>query len=168
MRRGPLVTVRSRGAFVAVIAAAGLALSGCGTAGTAATVDGQRITESEARLAAEQINASFQLDKPFTTKEAVNGLVIAPALIGFVESIGKNQSADAVRSQLTKVDDPSDATIRLVRANLAYSYIDATTQATVLQRIRDLKVSVNPRYGSFDPAKAGLVDVQPAWIKTVK
>lgn len=162
------------GGQVTVLAlAASLTLGGCGvqswpvshgTTGTAAVVDGQRISESDAMTAAEQINEQFKPQQPLTTADAVNLLIVAPAIISETDKLGHPHSAEAARTQLTSISDPADATVRLVQANNALQTVDATSEKAVLAAIRKLTVSVNPRFGTFDAAKPGLVAAAPGWI----
>src|SRR5689334_20515259 len=92
--------------------------SGCTTtSGTAAIVDGRRITEEDARLAAEQINKQFSPQTPLTAKTALSSLIFAPALIEAAEAKGKTQSAGSARSRLSEIQDPAASTILLVQAS---------------------------------------------------
>jgi len=161
-------TLRAFG-LVAVLGSTVL-LSGCGstTAGTAAVVDGRRITEEDARLAAEQINAQFKPQTPLTTRSALGSLIIAPALIAAAEAKGVQQSAGSAKSRLSAVSDPADSTILLVRASDAASRLSAEDEAPILAKIKQMKVSVNPRYGAFDAGQPGLVESVPTWISAAK
>ena len=145
-------------------------VTGCGssTAGTAAVVDGRRITEEDARLAAEQINLQFKPQTPLTAKSALNSLIIAPALIDAAAAKGQPQSAGSARSRLTAVQDPADSTILLVQASDAAGRLVAGEEEPILAKIAKMQVSVNPRYGTFDASKPSLVDFVPSWISKAK
>ncbi len=162
--KGPLVTGRVRGTIAAVALGGVLALTGCGTNDTAAIVDGTRISEADAATAAQQINKQFKPDTPLTTTDALGLLVIAPTIITAAEAIGHPQSAESARSRMVNVENPSDATVELVRANTALQSFDQSNTAGLLTRIRALNVTLNPRFGTFNPAKPGIVAANAPWI----
>lgn len=173
--KGPLVTGRVRGTIAAVALGGVLALTGCGTNDTAAIVDGTRISEADAATAAQQINKQFPPDPtnpdsvPMTTTRAVGLLIYAPAIIAVATESGHPQAADGARSQLTNIADPNPATIEMVRANNALTVLHASDPAgltKVLARIRALKVSLNPRFGTFDAAKSQIVPLAEPWVST--
>lgn len=164
--KGPLVTGRVRGTIAAVALGGVLALTGCGTNDTAAVVDGSRISQTDAALAAQQINKQFKPDAPLTTSDALGLLIIAPTIISAAEASGHPQSEESARSRLGAVQDPSDATVELVRANTALQAFDQTNTTALLKQIRALTVSLNPRYGTFDAAKPGIVAKNAPWIST--
>jgi hypothetical protein len=144
-------------------------VSGCAsTSGTAAIVDGRRITEEDARLAAEQINQQFKPQTTFTAKAALSSLIFAPALIEAAEAKGQVQSAGSARSKLPDVQDPADSTILLVRASDAAQRLTAEDEQKILARIAKMKVTVNPRYGTFDASQPGVIDSVPSWISKGK
>ncbi|MEO7069226.1 MAG: hypothetical protein ABI131_01895 [Nostocoides sp.] len=165
------MTGRVRGTIAAVALGGVLALTGCGTNDTAAVVDGNRISASDAATGAQQINKQFPPDvasggSALTTANAVGLLIYAPTIIAFAAETGHPQSSDAARSQLTAIQEPNPATIEMVQANNALRSLDQSNITEVLKRIRALKVSVNPRYGTFDAANAKLVAVPGPWIST--
>ncbi len=160
------MTGRVRGTLAAVALGGVLALTGCGTNNTAAVVDGTRISQTDASLAAQQINKQFKPDTPLTTSDALGLLIIAPTIISAAEAAGHPQSEDSARSRLGAVQDPSEATVELVRANTALQSFDQSNTAALLKQIRALRVSLNPRYGTFDPAKPGIVTTNASWISS--
>jgi hypothetical protein len=169
--KGPLVTGRVRGTIAAVALGGVLALTGCGTNDVAAVVDGTRISASDAAEGAQQINQQFPPDvsqggAPLTTANAVGLLIYAQTIITFADEAGHPQSPEAARSQLTKIQDPNPATIEMVRANNALNSLSQADVTEVLKRIRALKVTVNPRYGTFDAAHAKLAAANVPWIGT--
>ncbi len=154
---------RVRIAVVGVALASALGLSGCGEAGVAATVNGQVITEQQAQEAAAQINEAFQLQKPLTTQDVVASLITAPFIIRAAEQSGKPQSASAARAAMPTLNDPSQATVDLVRANAAVRTLNQQEQQQILDEIGKADLTVNPRYGTFTPER-GLVNEPPNWI----
>src|SRR5512133_3241469 len=70
-------------------------LSACGTAGTAAVVNGHTISERDAQLAAQQINEAFHPETPLTTADAVSALITAPFILDVANRIGHPQTPSA-------------------------------------------------------------------------
>ena len=166
MTKGLLVTGRVRGTIAALTAVGALALAGCSSNDTAAVVDGDRISLSAANAAAKQVNDQFSPTTPLTTTDALNLLIIAPTIIDASAKAGRPQSAQAARTQFTKVSDPDPASVELVQANSALQGFNASSEKELLARIARLKVTVSPRFGTFDPTKPGIVASKPAWIVT--
>ena len=158
---------RGRVVVAAVGAAAAVAVSGCSGAGgtdTAAIVNGNVITEKEAQEAADQINEAFQLQQPLTTGATVASLITAPYVIRAAARSGHPQSEAAARKALSAIDEPSDATIELVRANAAFQSLSPQDHERILKQISEADLTINPRYGTFDPTR-GMVQTTPNWIK---
>jgi hypothetical protein len=158
---------RGRVVAAAIGAAAAVAVAGCSGVGgtdTAAIVDGNVITEKEAQEAADQINEAFQLQQPLTTGDTVASLITAPYVIDAASRSGHPQSEAAARQALSAIEDPSDATIELVRANAAFQSLSPQDHEQILKQISEADLTVNPRYGTFDPSR-GMVQTTPDWIK---
>jgi hypothetical protein len=71
-----------------------------------------------------------------------------------------------VRQAIAKVANPSSLTMNVVRTNLAIQSLSPAAKKSILAKLGKAKVTVNPRYGSFDAAQAALVPTSPNWIKT--
>lgn len=161
------MTVRPKARRIALAAAGALAalgLTACGSANTAAVVNGDVISEQDAQTAAQQITEAFDLQTPLTTTDAVSSLVLAPFVIDAAADSGHPVSAEAARAALSAIDDPNEAAVTLVRANSAYQVLTNADHAAILEEISKADVQVNPRYGTFDPSQ-GVVPNQPNWIK---
>ena len=164
---------RSRVAALAVALAIGLApaLAGCGTtqAGAAAIVGDHRISVGELQTATTELK-KLVTDPAQITQELVLGWLIANAAAVQVAT-QKGQAVsrdDALRffsqSKFTNGSGgttPSDAAVTAVQTAYALQLLagpdvdQATAKANVDQIIADLKadkVTVNPRYGTFDYA----------------
>ncbi len=166
MTKGRPVRARVRAAMAALAVGGALALSGCGEAGVAAIVDGRVIAEKDAQIATEQLNEQFKPSPALTTKDVVNLLIWAPTLIDQAASMGQAQSDSVARSRLSAIKDPTPATIELVRAEGALSTMqsDPTVQGQMLAKIKTLKVTVNPRYGTFVADAGTLQASTPNWL----
>lgn len=161
-------------ARIATIALGGLlaltACSGTTSAQTAAKVDGRVITEQEVADATTQINEAFNPQQPFTPVQTLNYLILAPYVIDAAAKAGQPVSESAARAEpsLKALEDGvADSTIEAVRADAslrALQQADPNAGAALAEQIADLDVSVNPRYGTFDPERAAVVADQPNWI----
>lgn len=153
-----------RGSLVAGAAAAVLAVSGCASADTAAVVNGERITEQEAQEASRQILAA-QPDSGITTANAVASLIMAGFINTVADGAGKGLSDSAARQAVAAIQDPSPATLELVRASLAFNQMTSEEQGRAVDLASKAKITINPRYGKFDPKKISFDPSSPNWIK---
>jgi hypothetical protein len=148
------------------VAAAVLVVSGCATADTAAVVDGHRITEEEAQQAALQIQqAQPNSEQPLTTPNAVASLIMARFINAVADQAGKGLSDSAARAAIPAIPDPAPSTLELVRASLAWNQMTNDEQRAAVTAASKAKVTINPRYGTFDAAKVRFDASSPNWIK---
>ena len=161
----PVKAVTVLRASIAAAAVAGvLAVSGCATADTAAVVNGHRITEQEVQEATAQITKAYP-DSSLNTANALSSLVMAGFINQIADESGKGLSDSAAKAAITEIEDPSPATLELVKSSLASQQLTTVEQGHVVELARKAQVTMNPRYGTFD-AKAVRFDVsQPNWIK---
>ncbi len=170
---------RMRVAVAAAAVMGSLALAGCGQADTAAIVDGRVISESDVMVATQQYNDQLAANakkqqaagqqptqQPITTDAVVNWLIWSPAVIAAASAYGQPQSESMARAALTAVQDPAPTTVELIRAQNALNIVkgDATASAALLAKVARLKVTVNPRYGTFDPQGGLLTTSAPNWL----
>jgi hypothetical protein len=153
-----------RGSLAAAAVVGVLALSGCATADTAAVVNGVRITEREAQEAARQIQQA-QPDSTLDTPNAVAALIMAKFINATADSVGKGLSASAARAAVPAIVDPTPATLELVEASLAWNQLTSDEQAKAIGEASKAKITINPRYGTFDPKKISFDPSTPNWIK---
>ncbi|KRE62038.1 hypothetical protein [Nostocoides sp. Soil756] len=170
------MTLPVRRVLAVLILGAALVTTGCGSLQTnrAATVNGSVITEDEVRAVMTEVNSMQPalLQQKLTPSSALTALLRArPALAYFAENgIVASDSVATQEAQTRGVDDPSGATIEFIRfidaLNQAASSQKFTTddEATLVQRISEQKVTVNPRYGVFDPTTAGVGVTPPPWV----
>lgn len=155
-----------RGSVVTLVTAGVLAVSGCSTADTAAIVDGQRITEQEAQEASRQILAA-QPDSGITTSSAVASLVMAGFINTVANDAGKGLSDSAARTAIQTIQDPAASTLELVKASLAFNQMTSEEQSRAVTLAQKADITINPRYGTFDPQKISFDPSTPNWIKPV-
>jgi hypothetical protein len=163
------VTRSLRRATAAAITGGALVLGGCGGVGgadVAARVNGHVISEDAARTTAQQINAAFDLQEPLTTGQAATWLVKAPFILDVANAKGQPVTDATARQSLAKVD-PSADTVEVVKANFALYQMQQSDPAlidTVIADLQRAKITVNPRYGRFDPTSLEMVPMTPNWI----
>ncbi len=149
------------------VAAATLGLAGCAQADTAAIVGGQRISEEQAQLATTQINEAFKetLSAPLTTSQVLSQLIAASFVNDVAAAAGVGTTESAARTAMPNLSDPTKETLALVQSNFALQQLDQAQQTEVLTRLKNATVTVNPRYGRFDPATVAFTEGRPNWIK---
>jgi hypothetical protein len=153
-----------RGPIVVIVAAVALGVSGCATADTAAIVNGHTISEREAQEAARQIQEA-QPDSGLDTGGAVSSLIMAQFSNEVADKVGKGLSDSAARAAVETIEDPSSATLELVKASVAWNNLSSDERNEAIADAQKAKITINPRYGTFD-AKTMQFDVsKPNWIK---
>ncbi|HPB72378.1 MAG TPA: hypothetical protein PLX71_05320 [Phycicoccus sp.] len=161
------MSLRVRAALASVAAAGALVLSGCGSADVAARVDGQVITESDVAAVVKDLNAAYPgQQQPVTSAAALHALIQAPTLIAYAEAHGFPQTASAARAQIP-IPDPSDATVQALRWVAVSKQLSQQDNIALAATFSQLKVDVNPKYGTYDPATAGLTWVSPNWLHVI-
>ena len=153
-----------RGAVVTVAVAGVLAVSGCATADTAAVVNGHRITEQEVQEATSQITKAYP-DASLNTANALSSLVMAGFINQDANEAGKGLSDSAAKAAITEIEDPSPATLELVKSSLSSQRLSSVEQGRVVALASKAQVTMNPRYGTFDAKKVRFDASAPNWIK---
>lgn len=146
-----------------------IGLSGCGASlGTdmAAVVDGRVITQTEAADVARQINEAFTPQQPLTLADAVTLLIRAPYINDLAQREGKPVTETVARSALSKnlTEPAADATVDVLRADAAAQTLTEPEKVELSQKFNALKVTVNPRYGTYDSHRAVLDHKLPDWV----
>jgi hypothetical protein len=166
-------------------------LAACGTtqAGAAAVVGGRRITVDEVQTATEQLKGLVQDPSQITQQLVLGWLIANPYAVQVASEQGKGVSrSDALnffkQAHFTNSSGgttPSQSAVTAVQTAYALQLLTAqtgdpqTAQKAVNEIIADLKaakVTVNPRYGTFDyawDAQTGAFTLSPrkeAWIAT--
>ena len=170
IRPGPTSTGRRRRA--AVVLAASLALTpllgACGTqAGAAAVVGDRRITVGELQTATSEVRSIVQ-DPSQVNQQLVLGWLIAhPYVVQVASEQGKGVSRQDAESFFTRSNfatatggtKPSESSVDAVQTAYALSLLtgqDSTPEVAkksvdeVLADLKAARVTVNPRYGTFD------------------
>lgn len=153
--------------LLALSLAAPLVLSGCGTQEirAAAIVDGNAISDKDVQTVAGQINALNTSGQKIASKDVLFFLILAPFIRDEARRTGKTVSAADARKAIAKVSDPAPATIELVQMQLEGQKLDQASGASIVKALGKAKITVNPRYGTFDAKTVALVPNVPNWIK---
>ena len=160
------MTLTVRRSLAALAVGAALVTVGCGSSAPdrAAVVNGHRITEQEVQEATSQITKAYP-GSSLNAANALSSLVMAGFINQIADESGKGLSDSAAKAAITEIEDPSPATLELVKSSLASQQLTTIEQGQVVELARKAQVTMNPRYGTFD-AKAVRFDVsQPNWIK---
>lgn len=163
----PVLTLprRLRTRTLAALAGA-LLLAGCaaGPFDTAATVNGEVISESDLQEAVAQINTQVATSPADVLGTLVKGPVLSELAQGAPFEVSDQQMVEAIRTQTT-IEDPSPLLVDYVRADY---YLRQLGGVIPPEALADLDVELNPRYGTWDPAAGDVVDDVPAWINPVE
>ena len=157
-----------RSARLAVVPlAAALLLTGCGRPGTAATVDGERITDAQVATLVDEL--SRLTSSTSTPGTILPQMIVTPTVLRLAAEAGvatTDQEAIAVLDEgaAQKQVEPwdySDELVDHVRQLLAAQVLMNDTEAgtALREEVAALDVEVNPRFGTWrDDALA-----PPAW-----
>jgi hypothetical protein len=157
-----------RGSLVAAVVAGVLAVSGCATADSAAVVDGERISEQELQEAVAQLNTAAP-GANLDNRTALTLLLRAPFTTPIAAAAGKGLSDSQVLAAL-RTDDLNAAAIDIVRTSDAFNpqnpaVLSQEEQVQVLEEMEKADISVNPRYGKFDPRTFAVGETAVNWIE---
>ena len=161
-------TRTSRMAFAAVLLlGATAAVSGCGAQqpSAAAIVNDTVISDQDVQSVSNQLNKMATDGQQLKTGDALLSLILAPYVIAEAERVGKTVSVSQARQVIAKVPDPSPSTIQFVQMQLAVQQLDQDSKTLIVGELFKAKITVNPRYGVFDPTQIALTPIAPNWIK---
>lgn len=151
----------------ALVLGAAVALSGCGAQpGAAAIVNDRVISNHDAQVAADQTNAAVPgLQQKLTPANTLVSLILAPYVLAKASASGHGVSVSQAEQILAKVPNPAASTVEFVRTQLALQSLSPQDQQAILDEVGKAKITVSPRYGTFDPKKLALdTNARPNWI----
>jgi hypothetical protein len=151
-----------------VLVGATLALSGCGAqqTGAAAIVDDTVISDQDVQTVSAEVNQIDAGGQKLSTSNALLSLILAPYVLDEAKRAGKTVSAAEARKVIAKVADPSPTTITFVQMQLAVQQLDDASKTAIVSKLGTAKITINPRYGSFDTKQFVIIPTAPNWIKT--
>jgi hypothetical protein len=153
------------------------ALTGCSAKpGVAATVNGQEISTQEV---ATTISDFEPLSGEIAASAVLNELVLEPVYLKVAEKYGVAVSADDAKTAVASAFEgratvpDSAGTIAIARFELTANKISQSPDASAIAEeiaaeLKAATISVNPRFGTFDPETASVTSVvtsptTPAW-----
>jgi len=154
-------------AFSVLLLGATLVVSACGAqeAGAAAIVNGTSISDRDVQTVSDQLNAVAPDGQKISSREALFSLMLAPYVRDEAARAGKTVSASEALKAIDGVVDPAPATIEFVEMRLAVQQLGDASKSSIVSKLRKAKISVNPRYGTFDAKQIALNPTSPNWIK---
>lgn len=127
-----------------------------GSTATAAIVEGHEITVGQAQqssrevgqVVAAQAEASGQPPQEIGPDQLIGSLIQVPTLLAYGEEHGIDVPSGAtIEKQLSEaVHSPSETTVDFFRANTVYSQLNQKQQQEVAEQVRNLDVTLSPRY----------------------
>lgn len=161
--------MRTRLRYAVVPVAAALLLAGCGRPGTAATVDGRRITD--AQVAAMVADLTKLNGSPATPQSAINSMVVSHAVLELATEAGvgvsEQQGRDLLDATVTQAGgtpwDYSEEILLAAQMEVAVQKADTELSDQIGDAVAALDVTVNPRFGTWDPT-AGVQDPSWPWL----
>lgn len=173
----PGAAKRIRVATAAVVLALGAGLlTGCsGEPGTAAVVDGRRITVDELDAALTDLGPLVKVPTP---DAILSVMIIAPYFtqaaadhgVGISDAQAQQTLAQAAASaKVPAMEHYSEGALDLARAQLAGNALGALPDgdqvlAEIEQEIKALDPQISPRFGTFDPATGTMTPTTYPWI----
>ncbi|HYO84836.1 MAG TPA: hypothetical protein VES01_00010 [Dermatophilaceae bacterium] len=154
------VTTAAAALVVAVL------LTGCGASspGTAAVVDGQRIEQSDLDAATLDLAPLGAGGQTIGKKDVLLALILRPFVFDAAQRRGTMVSQSEARAALAaQVPDPSQGALDFAQASLVVRKLPQQDLIQVQQRLAKASITVNPRYGTFDPTQ-GMVAAQQNWL----
>jgi hypothetical protein len=165
--------VRTAGVLVALTT---VGLAGCaGQPGAAAVVDGQAIPTADVQAALDELEPYFQ---GVTTTNVLAVLVQEPTVVELAEEKGVGVSDEQAQELLDQVVQQkvagatatfTEPSLAVARYSIAFTNLQDLPDAEAVgeqidQRLRDLDVEVNPRFGSLADGNQIAAPTTPAWL----
>lgn len=155
--------------LAAGVAMAALALTGCANAPSdAATVQGVRIADSQVREVARGLSEVSGAEPRLAVRQATYDLLLGEAASQIAASTGTTISA----AEQGEVLEQYPAAAAVAQAPGGEPWADAVTRAFLLQdkigadsfveELGKLDITVNPRYGQWQPSQGSFTDASLA------
>lgn len=164
-------TRTSRLGFASVCCAlalgASLVLTSCGNqaADAAAIVDDTVISDKDVQNVANELNALAEGGQKLSSSNVLLSLILEPYVSAEAIRAGKSVTDAEVLKVIEKVDEPSLPTVNFVRMQLALQNLTPASKTAIVTELAKAKITINPRYGSFDPKQVAIVPISQNWIK---
>lgn len=161
--------MRIRSRYIALSIAAGVLLTGCARPGTAATVNGERITEDSVSVLAADMTELQGSETP--PSSALQSLIISGPVLEVASETGNGVSPqqgvellDGIVAQSgAQPWDYSDELVLVAQMSVAVQSTDEEFTTAIQTALEEAEVEVSPRYGAWDAAEGVQGAVWP-WI----
>jgi len=152
---------------MALVLGAALLLSGCGAQrpDAAAIVNNTVITDHDVQTVSGEVNQIDESGQKLSSSNALLSLILAPYVLAEAKRAGKTVSVAQARQVIAKVKDPSPSTITFVQMQLAVQQLDDASKTIIVGQLGKAKITINPRYGTFDATRIVMNPTTPNWIK---
>lgn len=153
------------------------ALAGCSstpTADTAAIVDGSVIKESDVQQAATHLTTAVTPEQPVSPGQVLDLAIKAKAINEVAADRGRAVAPSVVRAPFVEkgINDPNQVALDVLASiqslnqfrDPATGQLDQVSGQAILQKLTAAKVTVNPRYGTWDPRQTSLAAETPDWL----
>jgi hypothetical protein len=161
-------TRTSRLAFATtLLLGATLALSACGAvqeAGAAAIVNGTAISDQDLQTVSNQLKSITPDGRQSTLGSVLVDLIVARFVLAEADRAHKTISDADARKPFPTLANPAPPTMKLFRMQGVLAQLDQASRDSIGKEILKAKITINPRYGTFDAAQ-GVVPSSPNWIK---
>lgn len=180
------MTGRPRLALTSLALAAALGLAGCGASNEegpsslgetsprepAVTVDDHSVTVGDVQTATRAANEFIQKQggqSSLATTDVLGTLMVAPRIIEAAQGSEVTvPSQETVRQALSQLEiESTPGAVEFIRAQSVREQMTPEQLNEVTQSLKDADISVNPRYGSFDPQQ-GFQQGSAEWLAPVE
>jgi parvulin-like peptidyl-prolyl isomerase len=153
---------------IALVLGAALALSGCGAqqTGAAAIVNDTVIRDEDVQTVSGEVSKVNEDGQKLSASNALLSLILAPYVLEEAKRVGKTVSEAEARKLIAKVAKPSPPTIRFIQMQLAVQQLDDASKTAIVSKLGKAKITINPRYGTFDSKQFVIAATTPNWIKS--
>jgi len=153
--------------MLGLVLGASMALSACGAqqVDAAAIVNGTAIKDKDVQTVSVELNKLAQGQQQISSSSVLLSLILAPYVLSEASKAGKNVTDAEARKVIAKVDKPSPPTMEFVRMQLALQSLSEASKVSIVDKLLKAKITVNPRYGTFNPKTIALVPSAPNWFK---
>jgi hypothetical protein len=153
--------------FLTFLLGSTVGLSSCGTqeSSSAAIVNGVSISEQDVQGISSEVNTLAQGGQKLTPSDALLSMILAPYVLDEAKRVHKTIGESQARLVVKKIAHPSAATLRFVEMQLAVQELDQASKNLIVAELNKAKITVNPRYGSFDPKQVAMTPSSPDWFK---
>ncbi len=153
----------------AALVVASLALGGCSALqkqSSAAIVDGRAISDAEVAQATQEYNDHIVVSPQpkIPENQVLSLLILAPFVLGQVQSSGSWKPDDAYNAIMAKVPNASPATVDVVKTSQAARSFTPADVTAIVAKLKTAKIVLDPRYGTFDPTTGASSKTVNNWI----